>query len=230
MIRPGAIRRIAAALVVWGLSAVPVAAQFQPTDPAPGILVVNQERLIGQSRYGRRIQAELEAVSAALASENRRIETQLTAEELELTELRASLPPDEFRSRADAFDARVEEIRAEQEAKARDLTEQADMAQAQFFERVGPILLGIVRSREAAVLMDSRAVLLSADRVDITEEAIAEIDATLGDGGPEPIISLDIQAPEPGVDPMPAPATGRDLLPGPAAPPNPEAPDLPPAE
>jgi hypothetical protein len=93
---------------------------------------------------------------------------------------------------ADAFDTRVEAIRAAQEAKARDLTEQADAAQAQFFERVAPILLDIVRDRNAAVLMDSRAVLLSADRVDVTETAIAAIDAALGEGGPDPIISIDI--------------------------------------
>jgi Skp family chaperone for outer membrane proteins len=218
MARPGAVRHLAAALLVWALSALPSAAQLQPPEPAPGILVVNQERLIAQSRYGRRIQAELEEVSAALAAENRSIEARLTAEELELTELRDTLPPEDFRARADAFDTRVEQIRAEQEAKARDLTEQADMAQAQFFERAGPILLGIVRERGAAVLMDSRAVLLSAERVDITEEAIAEIDATLGDGGPDPIIALDIDPPEDGGGPAPERAPGRDLLPGTATP------------
>jgi hypothetical protein len=51
-----------------------------------------------------------------------------------------------------------------------------------------------VRDRGAAVLMDSRAVLLSADRVDVTEAAIAAIDAALGEGGDEPIISIDIDA------------------------------------
>jgi hypothetical protein len=59
---------------------------------------------------------------------------------------------------------------------------------------VAPILLDIVRDRGAAVLMDSRAVLLSADRVDVTETAIAAIDDALGEGGPDPIISLDIDA------------------------------------
>jgi hypothetical protein len=65
---------------------------------------------------------------------------------------------------------------------------------SQFFERVAPILLDIVRDRGAAVLMDSRAVLLSADRVDVTEAAIAAIDAALGEGGADPIISIDIDA------------------------------------
>lgn len=156
-----------------------------------GVLVLNQERLIARSSYGQRIQRELEDASAALSGENRRIEAQLTAEELELTELRDTLPAEEFRMLADEFDQRVEAIRAAQEAKARNLTEQADTAQTQFFERAAPILLEIVRSRGAAVLMDSRAVLLAAESVDITDTAITRIDAALGDGGAEPLIEVD---------------------------------------
>lgn len=179
---------------------LPAAAQDSAgADVAPvaGILILNQERLFAQSLYGQRIQRELEDASAWLAAENRRIEAQLTEEELELTELRATMEADAFREQADAFDARVEAIRAAQEAKARELTAQADAAQALFFERVAPILLDIVRDRNAAVLMDSRAVLLSADRVDVTEAAIAAIDDSLGEGGPEPIISIDAGAVEP---------------------------------
>lgn len=206
------LRRFAAAwllsamLAIPGATAGPALAQGdarETTQSASGVLVLNQERLIGQSEYGQRIQRELEAASAALSAENRRIEADLTQEELDLTELRDTIPAEEFRGLADAFDARVEAIRAAQEAKARDITEQADTAQTQFFERAAPILLDIVRSRGAAVLMDSRAVLLSAESVDVTEQAIAAIDEALGDGGPEPIIDVEIEAPETQPD-MPA--------------------------
>jgi hypothetical protein len=67
----------------------------------------------------------------------------------------------------------------------------------------------ILRSRGASVLMDNRAVLLSVDGVDITEEAIALIDARIGEGGPEPLIDLDgtAQVPRPRPDPEPPTAT-----------------------
>jgi hypothetical protein len=39
--------------------------------------------------------------------------------------------------------------------------------------------------------------------VDVTEQAIAAIDEALGDGGPEPIIDVEIEAPETQPD-MPA--------------------------
>lgn len=199
-------------LAAVGPASLPALAQ-QEGSAAPrsmsGVLVLNQERLIGQSAYGQRIQRELEAVSSELSAENRRIEARLTEEELDLTEMRDTMPPDEFRVLADAFDERVETIRSAQEAKARDITEQADAAQAQFFERAAPILLEIVRARGAAVLMDSRAVLLSAERVDITGEAIAAIDEALGDGGPDPIIDVDVDVDAPDVEP-PATDTPSD--------------------
>lgn len=166
-------------------------AQGLAAPPAFPMVLVNQERLLSGSLYGQRIQREVEAVGSALAAENRRIEAQLTEEELVLTERRTVMTPSEFRPLALEFDSRVEGIRAAQEAKSRALQAQAEAAQLRFFEIAFPILVAVLESRGAAVLMDSRAVLLAAEGVDITDEAIARIDAAFGDGGSEPLIDLD---------------------------------------
>lgn len=168
---------------------VPAARAQDNATPAP-ILVLNQDRLLSQTRFGQRIQAELEAASSALSAENRRIEADLTEEELALTGLRPTTPAEEFRALADEFDTRVRAIRAAQDAKARDLQGQAEAAQQRFFEEIVPVLLELVQAREASVLLDSRTVLLSAGGIDVTDAAIAAIDAVLGDGGPAPIIAL----------------------------------------
>lgn len=211
MTTPGALRRagavcrrltsvaVFAALMLGAApSMAPIQAQTQTQTDAPvtGILVLNQERLLTDSLYGQRIQSEVEEVSSRLAAENRAIEAELTADELELTELRPTLDADAFRALADEFDERVEGIRAAQEAKARDLATQAERARQQFYDRATPILLEIVRDRGAAVLMDSRSVLLSAERVDITEDAVAALDDRLAEGGADPIISIDLQPAE----------------------------------
>ncbi|MDG3040144.1 OmpH family outer membrane protein [Roseicyclus marinus] len=171
--------------------AAPLFAQGEGGDPASAVLVLNQERLLSQSLYGQRIQREVEAAGAVLAAENRQIEAQLTEEELALTERRSLMTPEDFRPIAEEFDTRVNGIRAAQEAKGRALQQQAEAAQQAFFETVFPILVEILRNRGASVLMDNRALLLSADGIDITEEAIALIDARLGEGGDAPLIDLD---------------------------------------
>lgn len=176
----------------FGLAAFafgPVQAQpLAPSDAA--ILVLNQDRLLTQTEFGQRIQAELEEASLALAAQNRRIEAQLTEEELELTERRPTMTPEDFRVLADEFDTRVVAIRGAQDAKGRDLQTQTEAAQQRFFEETFPVLLEIVQARGAAVLLDSRTVLLSAGSVDITEAAIIAIDDALGQGGDTPLISL----------------------------------------
>lgn len=169
--------------------------QAPPRAMPSGVLVLNQERLLAQSQYGQRIQRELEAASQALSQENREIEAQLTSEELRLTEQRPTMPPAEFRVLADEFDDRVEAIRSAQEAKNRSLQSQAEAAQARFFELSFPVLLDIVQGRGAAVLMDNRAVLLSAEGVDITDAALAGIDAAIGEGGAAPLIEIGGSAP-----------------------------------
>lgn len=182
---------LAAALLAMSVVAVAPAAAQEATRPAPeGILILSQEELFAGSRYGQRVQQELERASGELSAENREIEARLTAEELRLTEQRAEMTPEEFRPLAEEFDARVESIRNEQDAKARALATAAERAQARFFELIVPILLDIVQERGAAVIMDNRAVILSAETVDITEVAITRVDEAIGDGGEAPLIDL----------------------------------------
>lgn len=153
-------------------------------------MILNQDRFFSDSLYGQRAQAELEQAGRALAAENREIEARLTEEELQLTEDRETLARDEFMVMAAEFDQRVETIRATQDAKTRALNAAAETAQRRFFNLAVPILLELVAERRAAVILDSRTVLLAADTVDITDAAIARVDAELGDGGEEALIDL----------------------------------------
>ncbi|UWQ94113.1 OmpH family outer membrane protein [Rhodobacteraceae bacterium M385] len=181
----------AAALGLAALAvSAPVGSAQTLAPPAASILVLNQDRLLTQTEFGQRIQQELDAASRALAAENRQIESQLTEEELDLTERRPLMSPEDFRVLADEFDTRVVEIRAAQDAKGRDIQAQSEAAQQRFFEETFPVLLEIVQARGAAVLLDSRTVLLSAGSVDITDAAIVAIDEALGNGDDEPLIFL----------------------------------------
>lgn len=160
------------------------AAQNRAEAPRGGsaVVVVDQDRLFDASLYGQRILAEIDSRTDELAAENRRIESELTAEERALTELRGVLSVEEFRSRAEDFDARVETLRARQDAKVRAVGRLRDEARQEFYGRVGPVLSQILAERGASVLMDRRAVLSAAEGVDITDAAIARIDDVIGDG------------------------------------------------
>jgi Skp family chaperone for outer membrane proteins len=152
--------------------------EFDVSIPPP-ILTIDQDRLFLETEPGLEITGVLEERAAALTLENEAIEAQLIEEELSLTEQRATLPAEEFQALADAFDTKVQRIRAEQDQKAREINEAGEVARQQFFNDVAAVISVIVSERGALIVLDRREVFLSADRIDITDEAIARVNESV---------------------------------------------------
>lgn len=146
------------------------------------VLTIDSDRVFLESAFGRRVAAEIEQRGADLASENRRIEAALEAEERELTDQRATTPADEFRTLADAFDTKVQEIRSAQAAKGRAINDALDKEREVFLTAAAPVLEQLMRNAGAAVILERRSVFVSANAIDITSEAIALLNETLGSG------------------------------------------------
>ena len=171
---------IGAVLAVFLVLAGPLCAQIATIEVQPPILVIDQDRLFSETRLGATSLGDIEGAAATLKEENQAIEEELIREERALTEQRAILAPAEFRLLADAFDTRVQRIRGEQDEKARALTRAQEEARSNFFQEVAGVISEIVRERGALVVLDRRDVFLSAESIDITDEAIARVNADEG--------------------------------------------------
>ena len=169
--------RAAVLAAALALGAGAVAAQSTQVELPPPVLIFDAERLFADSALGRALDSEVEEAARRLSEENRRIEAELLAEERALTDRRAELAPEDFRPLAQAFDEKVQRFRAEQDEKERALSEMREAGRQRFLERAVPVLSDILRERGALVLLDRRDVFLSADAIDITEAAIARLDA-----------------------------------------------------
>lgn len=150
--------------------------------PQSSFLTIESDRMFSDSLFGQRIANEIEAESAVLAAENRRMEAELTAEEKDLSQRRATMEADAFRALANAFDEKVQGIRRTQDAKARALNQKADKARVTFLRAARPVLEALMRETGAGVVLERSSVFLSANSTDITDTAIARIDAAIGDG------------------------------------------------
>lgn len=176
--------RVGGCALVLAIYGAGVSAQditVQPPQAPAQVLLIDQDRLFSGSVFGQAVGGVIDRVGRDLSAQNREIEDVLTQEEQRLTELRSSLSIEDFRLRAAEFDARVVEIRSEQDAKNRALGAYAEAARQRFLEIMGPILIDLVQRSGAEVLMDRRAVIFARDDIDITDEAIAAIDAALAD-------------------------------------------------
>ena len=146
------------------------------------VLTIDSERMFRESAFGQRVNREIEEQSTALATENREIEAALEAEERSLTEKRATMELEDFRKLADAFDQKVQRTRSEQAAKNRALSERLEVERERFLTAAAPVLEQLMRNSDAAVILERRRVFVSSAAIEVTEQAIALLDETLGTG------------------------------------------------
>ena len=165
--------------VAVSLVLCPAAAQEAPQPQPTPLLTLDQDRFFLESDFGRAALERERVASAALEQENKRIEAELVAEEQALTELRTTLSAEEFTARADAFDAKVERIRTEQDTKAQRLTEGREKDRQEFLKVAIPVLGEILGDKKAVAILDKNLVILSLSAVDVTGEAIARVNAAL---------------------------------------------------
>lgn len=167
------------------------------------ILVIDPERLFEMTELGKRMTAAHQAEREQLAARNRKLETELEREEQRLTDIRSETSPEEFREMADAFDARVQEIRRDSERRVRDLERDRERLPSNFLRTVEPVILDVMREAGGVVVLDARTVLYRAEVIDITEAAAARIDETIG-AGPAPASESTPETPDapeqPGVE------------------------------
>jgi Skp family chaperone for outer membrane proteins len=182
------------------LLAPPVFAQTEAAQPAPSpILTIDQERLFADSAWGKRATEHLSAESTRLSAENRELEAKLVAEEKDLTDARPTMDPEVFRKAADDFDARVVELRRTQDAKGRAIARIPDAERQGFYAAALPVMGEVLRRRGAVVVLDSRAIFVSVESIDVTDEMIKAIDEAVGAG---------VNAPDPAPEPTTPATTG----------------------
>lgn len=146
------------------------------------ILTIDIDWFFSQSQFGQRVAQSYAAEREALAMENSRIAAALREEELVLTAQRANMAPAVFRTQAENFDEKAQNIRSAQDAKERALEDTLEQGRDQFFEVTRPILGQLMLDRKAFAILDRRSVMLSLGSIDVTEDAIARIDALIGEG------------------------------------------------
>ena len=173
--------RLARALAIL-VAALSWAATSTAQDVRSPILTIDSERLYRDSAFGQRVLNEIEARTSDLAEDNRRIEAELEGEERALTDQRPDMAPDAFRALADAFDARVEAIRRDRDARSRAIADLLEENRDRCLVSAAPVLEEIMRDTGAAVILEQRSVFVSANAIDITDLAISRLDETLGDG------------------------------------------------
>jgi Skp family chaperone for outer membrane proteins len=157
-------------------SAMAQQANFPIYEPTIPLVSVNREALIQKSDYGRAVFAKLAEQQSALLAENHTLTETLEKEELQLTELRKTLIADQFTPLAEAFDAKVKEVRRTQDQKSTDLAKALEAARFKFFRQAESEIGQLMQENGILFVLDESAVWMSKGG-DVTELVIERLNA-----------------------------------------------------
>ena len=141
------------------------------------LIAFDRDRIFTESTIGRDLEAKIEALRTALVAENDTIYTTLEAEEKELSILKDTLSSEAFSVRADAFDAKVIAIRAEQKVKSETVQQAYDLGVRDFEQSLNTVLTEIAQEVRAVAVFERKQIYLMSGSIDISLEAIKRLNA-----------------------------------------------------
>ena len=150
------------------------------------VAMVNQDRLFTGSDFGKKFERDFATKRNELVAENRRIESELEQEELDLVDKRTTLEVTEFRKLATLFDKKVVGIRQAQKTKISDLNRAVETARQQFFALATPIIERYMDEHGIVFLLHEQAIFLGRQTGDITGELILRINLETETQAPNP--------------------------------------------
>ncbi|MBX2854010.1 MAG: OmpH family outer membrane protein [Rhodobacteraceae bacterium] len=177
----------------WGLTLLCIAlccggvpqakAQSSDSDDAKpvlsGVLIVSMDRILRESAAGGSVQEQAESLRERLRASLDDRRKKLRDEERELAKLRDTMERDAFDERVADFEAQVRELRRDEQGDSGRLQRAVGLARAQLREQLAGILVQLMTERGAGVMIDKKQVLVSANGLDVTDEAIKRLDAVV---------------------------------------------------
>ena len=157
----------------------PFSAQIMGDVDQP-ILVLNQEKLLRNSKVGQALLERENAMKEAHQQEGLRLDRELESEERELTKLRDELVATEFEKLAIEFDTKVVAVRNDHQQKSEALGVELEKMRQAFFGNIVPIVAQLMKERGASLVFEQRNVLFTGPDVDITQDVIDRLDAADG--------------------------------------------------
>lgn len=171
------LRKILGGLAVaLTVAAAPTAALAQRSE----VVVLNQAKVIADSKAGKSIQAQIQNFAQAAGQELQAQGQQIQAEGQALQASRESLGEDELKKRATALMAKQQGAQQLSQIKQAELVQAEQAALAELSEKLEPIIRDVTKRRRAKVVLSRADVALMLDEeVDITDEVIAALDRTV---------------------------------------------------
>jgi Skp family chaperone for outer membrane proteins len=168
--------RVSGSAVLLALICLLVVPPAVAQEQGAKVLVVDMLRIRSDTAAGKDMIQKIKDIRQSIEMELAERADALQREEQRLAEERPKLTLDEFTSRVRAFEQQVFANREFSERANRRLQLVRSNGSKLLRERVTAVLAKIMLARDAEVMLDASQIVLSVDRLDITDEAIERLD------------------------------------------------------
>lgn len=174
------VRTMAVAVLALFMLVQPVSAVMAAdAAKAPSIAIVDVQMLLNESTAAKNIQKQLQEKRESLQKEFTQYEEKLRTEEKTLADEKGKLDEAAFKTKRDAFEKKLLETQGLVQKKKRDL-EQAVLDSTEVLrDAILKIVAGISEDKKYDVVMTRQNVVLADKSLDITEDVLKKLNATL---------------------------------------------------
>jgi len=173
-------RLLTGAVFLFALSTLPEPTKAQePARENIGILVVDMQRIQRDAAAAKSVREQSATMRAELEATVGERARAISLEEAELAELRERLTAAEFRARVREFEKKVFANRDFAQQGSAKLQTVRAQASNRLRREIAPILAQLLRERRAQLMLDKSQVILSADTLDVTDEALKRLDEAM---------------------------------------------------
>ena len=137
------------------------------------VLVVSRARILSETNAAIALRDAERMLRSELRDWLADRKAQLDSNERILTNLRQTLPKEEFDQRTEAFDRQVRSVRRSSQRSEAALQRAFRDARKELLTSLYPILIEILKSRNAKTILDADQILIASPDVDVTDEVIA---------------------------------------------------------
>ena len=157
----------------------PVQAQLLFDDPVATVIVVDLQRILREASAVQALQSQVGAARDAFQAEIRQREEELRLRDQELARERANLPPEAYAARRQALADELAALQSAVQERRRQLDQAMNEGMRQVQSVLLPILQRLTEQRGAAMLLSKTGIVLVRPELEITDEALEELDAAL---------------------------------------------------
>ena len=164
-----------AASAALGLHAAPALAQ---TLPPPVVIIVDMDRVIGDSAAGKQAQGELKTRNDAIQARVASLRTQFGTEQESLGKSQpaqgaAPAVVTAWQTKARDFQQRQQVAEADLQKRGNDFQLSRQYVLKQINDAVQPVITAVMRERGATIVLAEGATLQHASAIDVTTDVIA---------------------------------------------------------